>query len=137
MFSKKVAYAVRCLVYLAERSEPALIREISEVTGIPHPYLAKIVNDLTRKGFVKSQRGIGGGITLAKNPESISVCEICVAFDDPFLKQECLIGMPNCSEETGCTFHPFWSKEKEKIINFLSGNTIDKIVKARKKSGRR
>jgi len=114
-----------------------LIREISEVTGIPHPYLAKIVNDLTRKGFVKSQRGIGGGITLAKNPESISVCEICVAFDDPFLKQECLIGMPNCSEETGCTFHPFWSKEKEKIINFLSGNTIDKIVKARKKSGRR
>jgi len=134
MFSKKVAYATRCLVYLAERDEPALIREISETTEIPHPYLAKIVNDLTRKGFVKSQRGIGGGITLAKSPESISVCEICVAFDDPFLQQKCLIGMPNCSDETGCTFHPFWSKEKERIINFLSGQTIDKIAKARKKS---
>ena len=135
MFNKKVAYAVRCLVYLAQRNDPVLIREISKTTEIPHPYLAKIVNDLTRKGLVKSQRGIGGGITLAKNPQSISVYDICVAFDDPLLKQECLLGMPNCSDETACEFHPFWSKEKEKIINFLSGNTIDKIAKARKKSG--
>lgn len=134
MFSKKVAYAIRCLVYLAERGEPALIREISEATEIPHPYLAKIVNDLTRKNFVKSQRGIGGGITLVKPPDSISVFELCVAFDDPFLKQECLIGMPNCSDETGCVFHEFWSKEKEKITNFLSMNTIEKIVKERMKS---
>ncbi len=136
MFSKKVAYAIRCLVYLTERDEPVLIREISEVTGIPHPYLAKIVNDLTRKGFVISQRGIGGGIALAKKPESISICEICIAFDDPFLKQQCLIGMPDCSDETGCVFHPFWSKQKEKITKFLSTNTIDKIAKARKKSER-
>ncbi len=136
MFSKKVAYAVRCLVYLAEINEHVLIRDISEATDIPHPFLAKIVNDLTRKGFVKSQRGIGGGIALAKNPESISICEICIAFDDPFLKQQCIIGMPGCSDETACVFHQFWSKEKEKIINFLSSNTIDKIAKARKKSRR-
>jgi Rrf2 family protein len=136
MFSKKVAYAVRCLVYLAEINESVLIRDISEATDIPHPYLAKIVNDLTRKGFVKSQRGIGGGIALAKNPESISICEVCIAFDDPFLKQQCIIGMPDCSSETGCVFHPFWSKEKERITNFLSVNTIDKIAKARRKSKR-
>ncbi len=134
MFSKKVAYAIRCLVYLAERDEPVLIREISEVTGIPHPYLAKIVNELTRKNFVTSQRGIGGGITLAKNSELITLCEICIAFDDPFLQQRCLVGMPDCSDETGCVFHPFWSKQKEKITKFLSANTIDKIAKARRKS---
>jgi len=114
MFSKKVAYAIRCLVYLAERDEPVLIREISEVTGIPHPYLAKIVNELTRKNFITSQRGIGGGIALAK--------------------KQCIVGMPDCSDETGCVFHPFWSKQKEKITNFLSANTIDKIAKARRKS---
>ena len=56
--------------------------------------------------------------------------------DDPFLKQQCIIGMPDCSSETGCVFHPFWSKEKEKITNFLRVNTIDKIAKSRRKSRR-
>ena len=137
MFSKKVAYAVRCLVYLAEGNEPSLIRDISEATDIPHPFLAKIVNDLTRKGFLKSQRGVGGGIAFAKDPKSISICEVCISFDDPLLQEQCLIGMPECSDVNGCVFHSFWSKQKEKIINYLQATTIETIAKARKKSDRK
>jgi hypothetical protein len=44
--------------------------------------------------------------------------------------------MPDCSSETGCVFHPFWSKEKEKITNFLRVNTIDNIAKSKRKSRR-
>ncbi len=73
MFSKQVAYAIRCLVYLSQQKEPVLIRDIAEATKMPGPYLAKIINILTRKGILHSQRGIGGGISLLKNPESISI----------------------------------------------------------------
>lgn len=124
MFSKQVGYAIRCLVYLAERDEPALIKDISEATNMPRPFLAKIVNTLARKGFLKSQRGIGGGITLAKKPESISICDVCIAFDDPLLQSKCLIGMPECSSQTNCPFHSFWSKQKDTIAKYLQKNTI-------------
>lgn len=135
MFSKQVAYAIRCLVYLAERNEPVLIKDISEATDMPHPFLAKIVNTLSRKGFVESQRGIGGGITLAKKPESISICDICIALDDPLLQSKCLIAMPGCgSGTTSCPFHPFWSKEKERIANYLKKNTISTFAARNRKN---
>lgn len=135
MFSKQVAYAIRCLVYLAERNEPALIKDISEATDMPHPFLAKIVNTLSKKGFVESQRGIGGGITLAMKPEAITIHDICIALDDPLLQSKCLIGLPGCGSGTNhCPFHPFWSKEKERIAIYLKKNTITTIAARDRKS---
>ncbi len=134
MFSNKVAYAIRCLVYLSSRSEPVLIRNISDDTGMPRPFLAKIINTLTRKGFLHSQRGIGGGISLLKKPDQISICDICIALDDPLLDDRCIVGLPDCSAENACAFHAFWSKQKEKIIKFLSKNTIATLAMTNKRA---
>ncbi len=124
MFSKKVAYAIRCLVYLSHQKEPTLIREISEATDMPRPYLAKIINILTRKDILHSQRGIGGGISLLIKPKSISVYDVCAMFDDPLLHSRCVVGLPTCSAANPCAFHGFWSKQKETIINHLKISTI-------------
>ncbi len=129
MFSKQVAYAIRCLVYLSQQKEPVLIRDIAEATKMPGPYLAKIINILTRKGILHSQRGIGGGISLLENPESISICDVCIMFDDPLLDSDCVFGLPDCSAENACALHGFWSKQKENIINFLRINTISTLAK--------
>lgn len=128
MLSKQVGYAIRCLIYLAEQDEPVLIKDISEATDMPHPFLAKIINSLSRKGFVKSQRGIGGGITLAKKPETITICDVCIALDDPLIHDKCIIGMPECSAQTNCPFHSFWSEEKIRIKQYLENNTISTVV---------
>lgn len=133
MFSKKVAYAIRCLVFLAEKDEPVIISKISEAADVPYPFLAKIVNIMTRKGFLKSQRGIGGGITLARKPDSISLYDISQIFDDPILDSQCVIGMPECSDETACPIHPFWSKQNERIQKYLLKTTLTSIVLARRK----
>lgn len=125
MLSKTVSYAIRALLYLVEmEGKPVHVREISEATNIPTPFLSKIVNTLARKGFVSTQRGIGGGITLARSAESVSMCEICLAFEEPLLTTECLLGLPVCSDQTGCPFHPFWSKQKKEQIKFLRSLTL-------------
>lgn len=134
MLSKKVAYAIRCLVYLSSRNEPVLIREISDDTGMPRPFLAKIVNTLTRKGFLNSQRGIGGGISLSKKPELISMCDICIALDDPLLDDNCIVGLPDCSVDNACALHSFWSKQKERIIKYLEVSTIATLATTNKKA---
>ncbi len=134
MFSKKVAYAIRCLVYLSNQNDPVLIREISDETGMPRPFLAKIVNTLTRKGFLHSQRGVGGGISLSRKPELISICDVCIALDDPLLDDQCIVGLPDCSAENACALHGFWSKQKQAIIEFLTINTIATLAVTNKKA---
>ena len=129
MLSQTVGYAIRALAYLARmKDRPVLVREISEATNIPYAFLAKIINTLGRRQFVVTQRGIRGGISLARKPESVSLYELCVALDDPLSKRRCILGMPACSDENSCPAHRFWAKHRKEEIKFLSKTTLADIA---------
>jgi Rrf2 family nitric oxide-sensitive transcriptional repressor len=82
MLSKTVEYALRAAVYLATRpGEPVTTEEVAERTQVPAPYLAKILQSMAREGLVKSQRGVGGGVTLAKPPEELTILEVVNAVE--------------------------------------------------------
>ena len=70
-------YSLRVLVYLAiQRNRIANISEIAERYGISRNHLVKVVHNLARDGFIKSYRGKGGGIELARDPAEINVGEV-------------------------------------------------------------
>ncbi len=82
MLSDTVEYALRAVVLLAsERGEPMTTAAIAERTQVPAAYLAKILQGLTREGLVHSQRGVGGGITLVKSPEDLTILEVVNAVE--------------------------------------------------------
>jgi len=129
VLSQTVGYAIRALTYLARmKDRPVLVREISEATNTPYAFLAKIINTLGRKQFVVTQRGIRGGISLARKPESITLCELCAALDDPLLNKRCILGMPDCSDKNGCPIHRFWKNHWKEEIEFLSKTTLADIA---------
>lgn len=137
MLSQTVGYAIRALSYLARmKGKPVLVREISEATTIPQAFLAKIVNTLGRKRLVSTQRGIGGGISLAREPESITLYEICEMLDDPILKSRCILGMIECSDENGCPVHHFWAQKQKEEIDFLHKTTLADIAIAQERQER-
>src|SRR5262249_44431723 len=74
MFSEKVEYALRAVTYLASQAPAALtVEQIAEVTKVKGPaYLAKVVQELVRAGILTSQRGVKGGISLARRPEDVT-----------------------------------------------------------------
>src|SRR5690349_2670895 len=82
MFSQKVEYALRAVVHLAAES-PQLrtVEQIAEATKVPQPYLAKLIQELVHKGVLRSQRGVGGGISLARTPEELTILEVVNAVD--------------------------------------------------------
>lgn len=94
MFSQTVEYALRAAVYLATRpGEAATTEEVAERTQVPAPYLAKILQGLARHGLVKSQRGVGGGVMLAKSPEETTILEVVNAVE-PFKRiTTCPLGL--------------------------------------------
>jgi len=83
--SAKADYAVRAVVELAAAPEGASLsaREIAAAQGIPQNFLENILAELRRAGIVHTHRGPGGGSSLARPPETITVGEILLAIDGP------------------------------------------------------
>jgi Rrf2 family nitric oxide-sensitive transcriptional repressor len=94
MLSQTVEYALRAVCYLATRpGEPASTEEVAERTRVNAPYLAKIVQSLVRQGIIKSQRGVGGGIMLARAPEEMTVLEVVNAVEPLQRITTCPLGL--------------------------------------------
>lgn len=84
MLSTTGEYALRAAVFLAQsHPQPKTSAEIAEATQVPASYLSKILQGMSRRGLLASQRGIGGGFHLATDPESISVYDVLSAVEAP------------------------------------------------------
>ena len=76
--SKGAEYAIRALVYIAgkKNADVAYVEEIAVARGIPRAYLSKLLQNLARKGLLKSYRGQEGGFALARQARDITLLEI-------------------------------------------------------------
>ena len=80
--SQTVEYALRAVVHLAnEAPEGRTTEQIATATRVPRAYLSKVIQGLARGGIVHSQRGLGGGITLTKAPEELTILEVVNAVE--------------------------------------------------------
>jgi Rrf2 family nitric oxide-sensitive transcriptional repressor len=88
--SLQTDYALRTLMYLASRPGRTTVQAIADFFQISAPHVAKVVNLLSRLGFVRSIRGAGGGIELARSAEEIRVGEVIQASEGNLQLLECV-----------------------------------------------
>jgi Rrf2 family protein len=93
MFSQTVEYALRAVVYLAREPSSRTTEEIARATRVPQAYLAKVLHSLSVARLVRSQRGSGGGISLLKAPEELTILEVVNAVDPIRRIRECPLGL--------------------------------------------
>lgn len=86
--SRKALYAIKALTCVAAANDDHLctITEIARKEEIPREYIARILKELTVKGFLTSYRGIRGGYRLKKSPDEISFLSVLEAVQGPFGK---------------------------------------------------
>lgn len=129
MLSQSVGYAATALGYVAAAGgKPLLVKEMATACSIPPAYLAKIINTLARKNLVSTQRGVGGGVTLARPPDTLTLYDLCESLDDPIVRKRCMLGTAECSDERACPAHLFWSDHRDKQIVFLRQTTVADIA---------
>ena len=105
MFSQTVEYALRAVVCLAQQApKPCTTDQISEVTKVPKAYLSKVLQNLGRSGIVTSQRGIGGGVALARPPEELTILEVVNSVEPIVRIQTCPLGLKSHGH-TLCPLH--------------------------------
>lgn len=75
-------YALRAVVWLAQHpNEPQTKTQIAEATQVPSSYLPKVFQPLIRGGLIHAQRGIGGGYTLARDPQETTLLDVVTEVD--------------------------------------------------------
>lgn len=83
--SQSVTYAIHAVLRLAENrhTSPVSCGKLAEQGKMPERFLLQILRDLAKQGILLSTRGGGGGFTLGRQPEDISLLEVIEAVDGP------------------------------------------------------
>lgn len=108
MFSKTCEYALRALIFIAQQSKNegrVGIKEISKNISSPEYFIAKILQDLSRKGFVQSAKGPNGGFYMDAKNLNTSIADIVKEMDGDKLFTGCGLGLDQCSETHPCPIH--------------------------------
>ncbi|MCC7496857.1 MAG: Rrf2 family transcriptional regulator [Bryobacterales bacterium] len=132
IYSRSAEYAIRAFVQLAEvpGGKYAMVKQIAEKADIPSHFLAKILQQLARKGFLRSSKGPTGGFALRIPAEEISILQIVEAVDGLADYERCLGGMAECNDQQPCGMHDSWKALRASIIEYLEGNSIADLARA-------
>ena len=126
----KGRFAVTAMIDLALRQGggPVTLAGISQRQRISLSYLEQLFGKLRRNGLVESTRGPGGGYTLGRGAEAITVADIVVSVDEPLDATQCG-GRENCRGENGrCMTHNLWASLNEHMVSFLESVTLQSLV---------
>ena len=119
-------FALRALMRLA--GEPARSFATSEIAsefGISRNHLAKVVRDLADGGFISTQRGAGGGFTLARPPQAITLGEVVRALEARHALVECFRDDGGCCVLTPrCRLKVKLAAAREAFMRELDATTL-------------
>jgi len=127
-------YALRVLLYLSLHSEQLVtINELAQFFDVSKNHLVKVVHNLGLKGFVKTVRGKGGGICLARPPEKISVGSVVREIESHFQMAECFNPekQGHCVIQAQCGLTGLFAKAVEQFLQTLDGATLLDMLPAK------
>ena len=82
-----------------EPGEQRSAREVARQAGIPEAYASKLLGSLTGARLVRSQRGPGGGVMLARPASRIALIDVAAAVGEEGRLAACILGFPECSSD--------------------------------------
>ena len=128
--TKKADYGLIALKDLTVRHpQSASAKDIADRYGLPLPLLSKVLQKLTRSGFLRSEQGSSGGYRLAKLPDAINAFEIIRAIDGPIFLTSCFTEHGGCVHSDKCNVRDPLRKVHEGIVKLLSSIRLTDIAK--------
>jgi len=103
--------------------------QLAEETGLPAPTVQKLVSRLTAAGLLRSTRGAGGGLKLARPAAAVTLADLVEAVEGPIALTACVEeGRHNCTLEDACTLRPHWPQVNAAMRGALAGVALTSLV---------
>jgi Rrf2 family protein len=107
-----------------------MVRHIAEEAEIPTHFLAKILQQLARKGYLRSSKGPTGGFCLRMRASELSLLNIVDAVDGLADFERCPAGLAECNDNAPCGMHDSWKALRSRIIEYLERTSIEDLAKS-------
>jgi len=130
--SRDTDYAVRALIYMARqpKAEVVTVDDIVKKEHLPERFLRRILQKLARKGFLASNKGKGGGFSLARSPGSIRLTNLMETFQGKMNLTNCLLKGKICPNVMrGCLLRKKLKAIGKELDNKLNKITIASLIK--------
>ena len=126
-------YALRILLFLGAHPDEVVpvSRIISAYRLSPH-HVTKVAKELTRLGYVKSRRGVTGGLLLNRAPAEVRVGEIVRVMEPHLNLLECFDLETNaCPIVEACELKEVFSEAKNAFLAVLDRYTVEDLLRRR------
>ncbi|AHF15281.1 RrF2 family transcriptional regulator [Niabella soli] len=131
MFSKTCEYAIRAMIFIAQQTrngERVSIIEIANGIDSPEHFIAKILQELSRKKIVLSLKGPTGGFYHDEATLEHSLADIVTAVDGNAIFTGCGLGLRECSETQPCPLHNKFKKIRKGTHQMLTQAKLSTFV---------
>ena len=123
---------IRGMAYLAVNYQngPVSMAKICQEQKLPRQYMLKIFAALGRAGFVRGNRGRGGGYALARAPGKISILDIIEAVEGPLALNFCQNRPSQCrwNNDSKCRIRPMWEELQAITAKKLGQFHLDRVL---------
>lgn len=131
MFSKTCEYAIKALIFIAQKANNERkvgIRDVAEGIDSPEHFIAKILQTLSKRGFVNSSKGPNGGFYMDENTLEVTLADVVKEIDGDKILYGCGIGLKQCSETHPCPIHNDFKIIREQIVEMLEKSKIRMFI---------
>ena len=128
MFSKTCKYAIRAVIFIAQKSADGSrvgIKEIAKGIDSPEHFIAKILQDLGKRGLVQSIKGPNGGFYLDELSKKHTLADVVEAIDGDGIFTGCALGLKQCSEITPCPLHSKFKSIRKQLQVMLGSVSVE------------
>jgi len=128
-------YTLRVLIYLGayqREGRLATIGDVATAYGISENHLTKIVYHLAKQGYVETTRGKGGGMRLARAPESINIGDVVRGAEEDLAVVECFQhGDCKCPIVPACALRGLLGHAMSAFFEVLDCQTLADLLEPR------
>ncbi|MEN9562521.1 MAG: hypothetical protein RIR73_765 [Chloroflexota bacterium] len=128
--NRQTDYAVRVVLALAKKPQGTRLptSEIGREMLIPPALLQRIVAELASSGFIKTQPGRDGGISLAALPNQITLLQVVERFEGPLVISDCILKEGDCPFEDKCPVSCQWKRLNDLLRAEMARISFQQLV---------
>ena len=135
ILSKSFGYALRGILYVARMQDENRKIQIDEIAGnlsVPKHFLGKIMQQVVKKGVLKSTKGPYGGFSLADETLLIPLIRIVEITDGMDQFKICVLKLKSCDGLNPCPLHCEMEHLRDEFLSIFSKTTIGDLLKDNK-----
>ena len=130
MFSKACEYGIKAMIFIAQQSEMGQrvsLKAIAKAIESPEAFTAKILQALTRSGFLISTKGPSGGFVLAYPASTMNLAQIVTAIDGDKIFNGCGLGLEECDSNRPCPIHHRFAIVRNELRDMLEQSSLAEL----------